>query len=72
MAFPAEFINYGRLEFSSGTVKVYSSQYNSRYLPNVPNGIINAYWQGNHVVVETNTTVYIYDDIANYSNYWRK
>ena len=72
MAFPAEYINYGRVEFSSGTVKVYSDMYTSRFLPNVPYGVINAYWQGNHVVVETNTTVYIYEDIANYTRYWRK
>lgn len=72
MAFPTAYINYGRLEFTSCYVKVYSDMYNSRYLPNVPNGIKNAYWQGNHVVVETDTSVYIYDDIANYSSYWRK
>ena len=72
MAFEQKYITYGRLEYTSGSVKVFSDMYTCSYLPNVPNGIIRAYWQGNHVVVETDTTVYIYDGIANYTDYWRK
>ena len=71
--FEKKYIDFGKVTFTSCSVSVWSGWYDCRYLPNVPNGIVCAYWQGNHVVVETNSGwVYIYQGIENYSYSWRK
>ncbi len=71
--FEKEYIDFGRVTFTSCSVTVWSSWYNCRYLPNVPNGVVNAYWQGNHVVVETNSGwSYIYEEIGNYTDRWMR
>lgn len=53
MAFPQKYIDFGKITFTNCSVTLYASNFDTRSLANVPCGkIINAYWQGNHVVVE--------------------
>lgn len=73
MAFDYQYLSFGKITFTKGSVSVWRDNYNSRYLPNVPYGVSNATWQGNHITVETESgNVYVYDGFENYSHYWRK
>lgn len=74
MAFPQKYIDYGRITFTNCTVSVYCGSCHSYGLINLPGGkIINAYWQGNHVVVEMESGwVYIYDDFGHISGRYMK
>ena len=71
--FEKKYIDFGKVTFTSCSVSVWSDMYNCRYLPNIPQRVVNAYWQGNHVVVETDSGwVYNYNGIKNYTSYWKK
>ncbi|MBQ1968209.1 MAG: hypothetical protein II371_01275 [Flavobacteriales bacterium] len=73
MAFPSEFVRFGKIEFSSCYVFLYSSAHNRRALSNVPPGIVNAWWQGSSVAVETSGGwVYMYTDFGSYSSKYMK
>lgn len=73
MGFEREYIDFGRVTFTSCSVSVWSNQHHAKGLPNVPQRVINAYWQGNHIVVETDSGwVYIYEGFQNYSSSWHK
>lgn len=69
MAFPQKYIDFGKITFTNCSVTLYASNFDTRSLANVPCGkIINAYWQGNHVVVEREDGwVFNYDDFGNIS-----
>lgn len=73
MAFPAEFVNFGKIDFSNCYVYLYSSPHNRKPLPNVPANIVNAWWQGSNVAVETSTGwVYMYNGFTSYASKYQK
>lgn len=64
MAFPQKFLDFGKITFTNCSVTLYASNCDTRNISNIPCGkVVNAYWQGNHVVVEMESGwVYNYDD----------
>ena len=74
MAFPSEFVRFGKIEFTNCSVFLYSSTHNRRALSNVPCGkVVNAWWQGSSVAVEMEGGwVYMYTDFGSYSSRYKK
>jgi hypothetical protein len=74
MAFPQEFIKFGKVTFTNCSVTLFSSSHNTRSIANVPAGkIVNAYWQGTNIVVElSDGWVYVYSDFGSYSSRYKK
>jgi len=70
--FEQEYINCGKLIFTSTSVHVYKNYYDNRNLCNIPGGrIVNAYWQGNHInVVMDSGKTYVYNDFNGWSMYF--
>ena len=70
--FPQEYINFGKIVNSGSCVSVYKSLYDCKYLPNLPGGrVVNAYWQGTHIVVQMDSgKSYVYEDFGNWSYFW--
>ena len=64
MAWERKFIECGAIEFTNSSVRVYSRWPNDNVnLPNVPSGVVNAYWQGTNVMVElSDGWTYVYAD----------
>ena len=64
--FPKEYLDCGRIEFTSTSVRVYKNYYDNNYLCNLPGGrIVNAYWQGTHIAVLMDSgKTYVYNDSA--------
>ncbi|MBR5849887.1 MAG: hypothetical protein IKZ12_02340 [Alistipes sp.] len=72
MAFPSDYVNFGKIEFTSCSVFVYRTPHDRRALT-VPNGIVNAWWQGSNVAVETSGGwVYMFTDFGSYSSKYKK
>ena len=66
MAFPQEFIKFGKVTFTNCSVTLFSSSHNTRK-------IVNAYWQGTNIVVElSDGWVYVYSDFGSYSSRYKK
>lgn len=74
MAFPQKFIDFSKITFTNCSVTLYASNFDTRSICNVPCGkVINAYWQGNHVVIEmASGWVYNYDDFGHISGRYMK
>ena len=74
MAFPGEFVNFGKIEFNNCSVFLYASSHNRRAIANIPCGkVVNAWWQGANVAVEMDSGwVYIYSDFGNCSSRYKK
>ena len=73
MAFPSDFVKFGKIEFTSCYVYLYRTPHDRRALANVPPSIVNAWWQGSNVAVETSGGwVYMYSDFGSYSSKYQK
>lgn len=70
--FPKEYLDCGRIEFTSTSVRVYKNYYDNNYLCNLPGGrIVNAYWQGTHIAVLMDSgKTYVYNDFSGWSMYY--
>ena len=70
--FPQEYINCGKIVHTDTSVMIYRNLYDCRSLPNIPSGrILDAYWQGNHVVVKVEDRYsYVYEDFSDYKYFW--
>lgn len=70
--FPKEYIDCGRIEFTSTAVHVYKNYYDNRNLTNLPGGkIVRAFWQGVNIAVQMETgKTYIYNDFNGWSMYY--
>ena len=65
-------INYGRVEFTSSTVHVYSSWTTRRGLTLPCGSVLDARWVGRTVQVKmSNGWTYVYDGFGSYKNYWK-
>lgn len=72
MAFDSKYLLFGKITYTSCSVSVWSDAFHARNLPNVPQTVRRAYWQYQHIVVETETGwAYIYEDFTNYSKSYR-
>lgn len=71
--FPKEYINRGQCTWTNCSVSIWSDQFHSRNLNNIPCGRVSrAYWQGNCVHVELEDgRHYVYEDFSGYSSYWK-
>ena len=73
MAFEDKYIRFGKVTFTSCSVSVWSDQFHNRNLPNIPQRVVNAYWQSYQIFVETDLGwVYVYDGFSNYAHQWKK
>lgn len=74
MQFERKYIDFGKITFTNCSVSVFCDLFHCRNLSNLPcSGVANAYWQGNHINVETpDGYVFVYEGFENSSYRWHK
>lgn len=73
MAFEDKYISFGKISFTTCSVSVWSDLFHNRNIQNIPQRVVNAYWQGNHIIVETDEGwSYVYHNFCDYSSRWKK
>ena len=71
--FDSKTINFGRVEYTSCTVHVYSSKHNRTALLLPCGSVLDARWVGTTVQVQmSNGWTYVYEGTGSYTSSWKR